>query len=156
MRSVKIHSGVTFIGTRCFLTNPYLNTAIVESFALSEACFMQCSSLQNVTLSEGLSFIPRSAFESCGLLEINIPNSTTRIEDDAFKGCSLLEEITIPENVLFIGNNVFSECSHLSTIYSYPMTAPQITSTSFSTGGTSAVDKQLIVKKGSVGYESGY
>ena len=160
MRSVKIHSGVTFVGTRCFLANTNLNTVIMESLALSEACFMQCSSLQNVTLPEGLSFIPRSAFESCRSLEINIPNSITRIEDGAFKGCSLLEEIIIPENVLFIGNDVFSECSHLSTIYSYPMIAPQITKTSFGTGnnssGTSAANKQLIVKNGSTGYESGY
>ena len=160
MRSVKIHSGVTFVGTRCFLANANLNIVIMESLALSEACFMQCSSLQNVTLPEGLSFIPRSAFESCRSLEINIPNSITRIEDSAFKGCSLLEEIIIPENVLFIGNDVFSECSHLSTIYSYPMIAPQITQTSFGTGnnssGTSAANKQLIVKNGSTGYESGY
>lgn len=158
--SIKIHSGVTFIGSRCFLSNVNLNSATIDTNVLSESCFAQCSALQKVDLAEGFTTIPRFAFDSCTSLNIELPKSLTKIEEGAFTSCLSLTEISIPEKVDFIGPYAFSGCISLEIIYSYPMIAPQITQTSFgiegSSSGTSATNKQLIVKSGSIGYESGY
>ena len=45
-----------------------------------------------------------------------IPNSVTRIGDDAFSGCSDLTSITIPNSVTSIGHFAFENCSGLTSI----------------------------------------
>ena len=54
-------------------------------------------------------------FGSCqSLQDITIPNSVTRIGEDAFDGCESLSNIVIPNNVTYIGDNAFGECTSLS------------------------------------------
>lgn len=76
-----------------------------------------CTSIQAVTLSEGVTSIGRNAFEDCSnLTTITIPKGVMSIGDYAFLRCSNLSIVTISEGVSSIGNFVFSLCSSLSSI----------------------------------------
>ena len=48
--------------------------------------------------------------------DLVIPNSVTKIENDAFYGCSCLTSATIPNSVTEIGKRAFSGCSGLTSV----------------------------------------
>lgn len=61
--------------------------------------------------------IGRSAFSSLGsgvVTQVNLPNSITTIEDNAFYGCKELEDMDLPESLLNIGYGAFEGCSFSS------------------------------------------
>ena len=54
------------------------------------------------------------AFYICGVKEIVLPETITRIGDTAFSLCHSLEKINLPKNLVSLGNEVFRECVVLS------------------------------------------
>lgn len=100
--------------------------------------FQKCSNLSQVKFSSNLHTIMDEAFESCDLLNIELPSieyigksafrynkhlrkcilgdKLTTINDQAFRGCYNLRKIELPETLMTIGNGAFSECKNLSTI----------------------------------------
>ena len=46
----------------------------------------------------------------------SIPNSVTRIGDDAFYHCWSLTNVTIPSSVTNIGTNAFDDCTSLTSL----------------------------------------
>lgn len=50
------------------------------------------------------------------IVDIELPNTVTRIGYNAFGNCRYLEKIRLPENVKTIDNNAFYECSSLSSV----------------------------------------
>ena len=75
---------------------------------------MNCSSLANIKIPEGLTRIGRKTFSCCtSLTTINIPSSVTSIGIDAFKLCSSLANIKIPEGLTSIGTSAFAGCNQL-------------------------------------------
>ena len=61
--------------------------------------------------------IGQSAFSGCSSLEsITIPEGVTSIGQSAFSGCSSLTAITIPEGVTSIGNCAFDDCTALQNV----------------------------------------
>ncbi|NLD26974.1 MAG: leucine-rich repeat protein, partial [Acholeplasmataceae bacterium] len=67
---------------------------------IPENAFLNCSSLVNINLSDGLEEIGAHAFSGCsGLKEINLPSSLISIGFAAFEDCSNLETLVLP----FIG-----------------------------------------------------
>ena len=76
--------------------------------------FTQCLSLEDVTLSSGLSSICENAFDTCWKLSrVYIPDSVTRIEKNAFIDCKSLSSLSIPKNVTYIGENAFRGCGDI-------------------------------------------
>lgn len=59
-----------------------------------------------------------SAFQSpgCRLTSVNIPDSVTSIEDEAFCGCESLTSVWIPDSVTSIGNSAFYCCCALTSV----------------------------------------
>ena len=68
------------------------------------------------TIPNSVDTINGSAFYSCGLTEVTIPNSVVSIEDFAFAWCGGLTEVTIPNSVVSIGDLAFAYCGGLTAI----------------------------------------
>ena len=75
--------------------------------------------------------IGNSAFEDKNAQFINIPDTVTRIETEAFNECYYLNNIVIPNTVTYIGSSSFYDCLSLSDI-TIPTTLEIIDSSTFS------------------------
>lgn len=64
---------------------------------------------KGVTLNDALTTIPENAFNTCGLKNVNIPKSCTKIEKNAFAHNSLSKvgELVLPNGLKTIGDNAF-------------------------------------------------
>ena len=71
--------------------------------------------LKTLNISEGIENIEDYAFSWSSIESVVIPNTVTRIEENAFEHCDSLTEITIPESVTTIGDEAFRECENLTT-----------------------------------------
>ena len=70
--------------------------------------FINCDSLQEIVLPEGLELIETQAFSCCRNLKIVIlPDTLMEIKNHAFERTSLLS-ITLPVNLRDLGNNAFA------------------------------------------------
>ncbi len=79
--------------------------------------FGDCTSLQNVNLSNNLKGIGSGAFANTGIQNIVIPDSVTEIGDNAFNGCGKLTEVYIPSGVQSVGNGAFGDCGAVENVY---------------------------------------
>ena len=87
----------------------------VQSVSLG---FYGCRELINVTLPNSLERIEEDAFYMCQKLEkVRIPDSVTYIGPDAFYTCKSLTDITFPAKLDSIGNGAFLQCSLLNNIH---------------------------------------
>ena len=145
---VVIRPEVTSIGARAFYDCQNLNISTLEGVDLNvtsigDYAFYHCYKLTKAPFCNKLTSIGTSAFESCKLPEIVIPNSVTTIGYRAFTGCSSatkiiigsgvttigdmafgypgqsLETIIIGSNVTNIGNNSFYESKWVKDVYFY-------------------------------------
>ena len=113
---------------------------------VSSAAFVDCCTLVDIFIPEGVERICRDAFVSCtALKEVSLPQTLTVLERGVFYNCTSLEEITIPATVKEIGEYAFYECKSLHSVYCKAMTPPRITAIFNTTGVTvyvpaSAVD----------------
>lgn len=65
----------------------------------------------------GLKEIPAQSFLNCrSLEEITLPANIDRIRADAFNGCTSLKEIVVPDKVLQIWGGAFKGCTSLSKV----------------------------------------
>lgn len=71
----------------------------------------------SVEIPNTVTAIEENAFQGCALLaSIIIPDSVNSIGSQAFYGCSSLTKVNIPNSVTSIGNNAFFGCSSLTSI----------------------------------------
>lgn len=93
-----------------FSNNDNLESIIFESENIKDlpaACFMYDVNLKKVELPKNLKKISENLFAECSSLEsIEIPNSVTEIEDQAFEDTAI-KELKIPESVTTVGEAVF-------------------------------------------------
>ena len=83
--------------------------------ALGYRPFTACYKLSSITLPDGLKRIgeyrnnyqPYVFYNCSSLVNIDIPDSVTLIEDYAFTNCTGLTSINIPDSVLTVGQNAF-------------------------------------------------
>ena len=60
------------------------------------------------------SILVKCSKEACG--DVVVPDSVTRIAENAFKGCTKINSLTIPNSVQTIGLNAFDGCTSLTTL----------------------------------------
>lgn len=84
-------------------TGPFAGFTSLESISVPEGvtripsnAFRECTSLMNIDLPDGLLEIGKEAFAACGFEKIWIPNSTKIIEPHAFVHCTALSEVNYP------------------------------------------------------------
>ena len=110
---------VTGIGDAAFVDCDSLTQVIIPEGVTSIGffAFERCDSLQQVTIPESMSTIGQFAFLECyGLTEISIPEGVTDIGKGVFSGCRSLTELSIPDGITTIGESTFSECYSLVEI----------------------------------------
>lgn len=139
LTSLKVHSGVTSIGSNCFSYCRSLKTADIDTVHIttnSANMFESDFGLLDVKLAD-ISCLPKSFFNGCSSLkEITIPETVTNIEDKCFIGCTSLGDITsLPLNAPTLGSGVFGD-----------------TTTNYT--GSKASIRILSVPSNAVGYES--
>ncbi|MBQ3465787.1 MAG: leucine-rich repeat protein, partial [Firmicutes bacterium] len=86
--------------------------------SIKDFAFMDCSSLKNITIPEGVTNIGNCAFWDSGLTSVTFEEGSklTTIDAGAFAGCQSLGAITIPEGVTSIKKNAFYSCNSMETI----------------------------------------
>lgn len=93
-----------------FSGNDNLESIIFESEHIEDlpaACFWGDVNLKKVELPKNLKRISENLFTDCSSLEsVEIPNSVTEIEAQAFEGTAI-KELKIPESVTTVGETVF-------------------------------------------------
>ena len=72
--------------------------------------------LESYCIPDNIRTIGYFAFESCGLVSVEIPNSVVAIKNHAFTRCSKLTSVQIPESVVEIGYGTFWDCFSLEEI----------------------------------------
>ena len=86
--------------------------------ALGESSFERCTTLEEITLGEGLAEIPYRAFAECtSIKHINVPNGATVIREDAFTGCTSLITVVLPSTLTSIEDGAFDDCTALKTVF---------------------------------------
>lgn len=104
--------------------------------------FYGCSSLKQIEIPFGITYIGAQAFEQCTELEkITIPDTVTSIEFGAFSMCKSLTHIYLPQNLVTLGTRAFAGCVSLFTI-AIPNKVKEISSFTFS-GCTSLLSVSL-------------
>ena len=101
-------------------------------------------------IPDSVTRIGEDAFSGCtGLTDITIPDSVTVIGEDAFYDCTGLTDITIPDSVTEIGEGAFSRCTGLTGI-TIPDSVTHIRGFAFShcTGLTSLTIPDSVTKIG--------
>lgn len=60
------------------------------------------------------------------LTRIDLPETTTAIEQRAMQDCTALETLTIPDGVSSLGQEALSRCSNLKVVYTYATVPPAL------------------------------
>lgn len=101
--------------------------AMYDYSSSSVPWYNERSSIKNLSLPEGLTYIGGYAFYDCdGLTQVTIPNSVTSIDSYAFRDCSYLASVVIGTSVTSIGNDAFRYCSNLDYIRIDAQTPPTL------------------------------
>jgi hypothetical protein len=87
---------------------------------IGQGAFYECSSLNSLVISNGLTTIQSAVFNGCrSLKSVVIPDSVKNVEAQAFGNCDSLVSITIPGSVSSMINEIFGYHNSLLTIYGY-------------------------------------
>ncbi len=82
-----------------------------------DVCVFALSSLETVTLPEGIEEIPDDAFGDCSNLSaVHLPSTVKRINLGAFSHCENLSSINIPNECSLIGARAFWNCTSLEAV----------------------------------------
>ena len=94
-----------------------LTSVTVNGGNILFGAFSNCSGLENIYISDGITNIGECAFYECsGLTSVVIPESVTAIDSMAFNGCTSLPSIVIGDGVTSIGDCAFQNCTGLTSI----------------------------------------
>jgi len=79
------------------------------------SAFAGCTTLESITIPESVTKIGQDAFSGCtGLTDIKLPSGVTVIEQRAFGGTGIIE-LKIPESITAIEAQAFSQCPNLKS-----------------------------------------
>lgn len=106
------------MGDKAFMDCSFLEDVYISDgvSSISPHCFENCTSLKEVELPDSVETINASAFAGCTSLESVDLNSVYKIEERAFENCASLKEIVIPETVATIYESAFSGCTALESV----------------------------------------
>ena len=87
-------------------------------FALSSRAFINNTTIEEISLPDGLEVINHTCFSGCTSLKyIDVPYNVTSIGSNAFYDCSSLEYVNMWDNIVSIDYQAFCGCLSLTSIY---------------------------------------
>ena len=115
-----IPSGVVTIGANVFSNCSSLNEIIIsDSVEIIGSGAFYGSRLYTVVMPDSVCYIRDGAFQDCSeLRSIELPENLQEISSQAFRNCDSLNEITIPDSVNTFGHGMFADCDNLKRINS--------------------------------------
>ncbi len=84
--------------------------------AIGENAFKSTTTLESVTLPEGLVVIGNEAFRGSGVKTVSLPSTLTSMGTGAFRECKSLTGMVLPDVLKDIKEYTFSECTNLKTL----------------------------------------
>lgn len=114
LTGINIPDSVSYVGSAfCGCTN-LANVQLGSGVQTIYSSFTGCTSLTNITIPDSVKYL--GSFSDCTALEsIKIPSSVTYL--GGFRNCtSLTGELIIPDSVTKIGNEAFRNCTNISSV----------------------------------------
>ena len=93
-------------------------TGIDGTVNATKSPFLNCTSLEKVTLGEGVTSLPNYLFNGSGLKEVTLSTDIT-YGTYMFANSPLLETVYIPEDLTALPNYIFQNCPSLNTVATY-------------------------------------
>lgn len=86
--------------------------------SIENNAFNGCTAMTTAKFADDavISTIGAGAFADCGLTSIDIPNSVTKLEREAFRNCAALTVVNVSENLTDISSEAFKYCENLVDI----------------------------------------
>ena len=114
-------SALTYLGVSAFSNCAELEEVVIDGadllYNIPNSAFYGCTSLESVTLPEGLNWIEMNAFYGCSSLEeIVLPQTVVTIDQSAFEGCRSLKSAELPASLSQLGDYAFRNCNSLTDI----------------------------------------
>lgn len=117
LKEVVLPSSVKTIGLGAFFNCPNLHSAKLPNVSyIGDMAFKWCERLVNIELSPSLSHIGIYAFQSTGIITIDIPKGVEEL-NGTFYNCFALEKLMLPESLKKVYPDTFSFCYKLTDIY---------------------------------------
>ena len=118
IKRVFIPDSVTEIGKYAFnQCDQLIELILPNSLSKIGKTFLQGTNrIKTVIIPSSLKIIPVSAFAYSSIESISLPEGVEKIEADAFSHCTRLAEIGLPETLTEICDGAFEECTALTDI----------------------------------------
>lgn len=111
IKSVVIEDGVTRVGNQAFYCHKNISVLSLGNTltSIGARAFMSCESLESINIPDSVTVIEDEAFAYClwKLTNITLGDNLTTIGYEAFT-CSNISELFIPDSVITIGEGAFS------------------------------------------------
>lgn len=84
---------------------------------IGEEAFLECDTLETVTLPDSITLIESRAFAGCtNLKQLSLPSNLVDIQTEAFAGCTALSNIVLPRTLETLADGAFMGCIGLTQI----------------------------------------
>ena len=112
---------VKYFNKEIFTENENIKSVVISSDIILEFCeFQNCTYIEKIVISEGVTSLGDSIFDNCtSLTSVELPTTLTYIGNSVFANCTNLISVVIPENVTYMGNGVFNKCTNLVDVQIY-------------------------------------
>ncbi|MBP1585780.1 MAG: leucine-rich repeat domain-containing protein [Lachnospiraceae bacterium] len=93
---------------------------IVDDLIVADKAYYMSSSLENMSLPDGIREIGQFAFSRTDVVSVTLPDSVEKIDYGAFYHCERLSDVRLPQTVIKIEPYAFSETAWVQDFLSNP------------------------------------
>lgn len=147
VKELNLGNNIKSIGSSAFWNMYEITTVnIADSVnSIGSNAFAHCRNLRTITnFPDNIDNIPTGCFQDTGIVNLTLPKTITKINNNGFGGCKSLNTVSLHNGVVSIGEGAFSGCTSLLS-FEFP-TGITTVSASVLQGCTSLTD--VIIPEG--------